>query len=249
MLLDDQAAVVTGAASGIGRATAIECTNHGADVVVADIREEPKEEGAPTAEKIESETDSRAEFVECDITDHDDIMTALDAAEALGGLDIWVNNAGVFHYGNTLEMTREEFDRVANVNIRGTFFATQAAGRRLADRGGGSIVNVASTSGFRASGMIGAYCASKAAVIQLTRAFADELGQAGVRINAVSPGAVDTELARDRSEKEQKELVTSIPLRRVSDPVDIAGSIALLCSDLAGYIHGENVVVDGGLTI
>lgn len=249
MLLDGQTAVVTGGASGIGRATALTFADHGADVVIVDKRESPREGGVPTAERIASDAGATAEFVECDISDLAALETVFDVAASLGGFDILVNNAGVFHHGDPLETSPAEYDRVLDVNARGTFFATQYAGRRLANGDGGVIINVASTSGFRADGAITAYCASKAAVIQLTRAFAVALGPAGVRVNAVCPGAIDTELARDRSSAERDALIEDVPLRAIGDPEDVAGTILFLASDLAGYVTGEALVVDGGLTV
>ncbi len=249
MRLQDRTAVITGAASGIGRATALAFADHGADVIVADTREQPRRGGTPTVTRITDETDRRAEYVACDVRDPATVETALEAAEALGGLDVLVNNAGVFHHGDPLETTPDEYDRVADVNARGTFFATQAAGRRLAEADGGTIINVASTSGFRAEGPITAYGMSKAAVMHLTRGFADALGPAGVRVNAVCPGAIDTALSRDRSPAERDALVESIPSRRIGDPADVADTIVFLASDAADYITGETLVVDGGLSL
>jgi len=249
MLLQDRTAVVTGAASGIGRATALALADHGSNVVVADRRTEPREGGVPTVERVEEETDARAVQVECDVGDPSTVEAAFDAAGDLGGLDLMVNNAGVFHRGDPLETTPEQYTDLMNVNARGTFFATQRAGRHLVERGGGAIVNVASTSGFRADGTIAAYSASKAAIIQTTRAFADALGPSGVRVNAVSPGAIDTGLSRDRSEQERRDLTESIPSRRVGDPADVARAVVFLASELAGYVNGENLVVDGGLSL
>lgn len=249
MLLQDRTAVVTGAASGIGRATALALAEHGADVVVADRRRDPREGGIPTAELVERETGARATYVECDVSDTATVEAALDVADDLGGLDVLVNNAGVFHRGDPLETTHEEYEALIDVNARGTFFATQCAGRRLAERGDGAIVNVASTSAFRADGTIAAYSASKAAILQTTRTFAEALGPSGVRVNAVSPGSIDTELSRDRSERERRDLIRSIPSRRIGDPTDVAMAILFLASDLAAYVNGENLVVDGGLTL
>jgi NAD(P)-dependent dehydrogenase (short-subunit alcohol dehydrogenase family) len=249
MLLEDHSAVVTGGASGIGRATALALADHGSDVVVADRRTDPREGGVPTVELVEEETDARAIHVECDISDPSTIESAFNAAADFGGLDLLVNNAGVFHRGDPLEISPEQYSDLMNVNARGTFFTTQFAGRHLVEQGGGAIVNVASTSAFRADGTIAAYSASKAAIIQTTRTFADALGPLDVRVNAVSPGSIDTELSRARSEQERQDLLESIPSRRIGDPADVARVIVFLASDLARYVNGENVVVDGGLSI
>lgn len=249
MLLEDRTAVITGAASGIGRATAMLFAKHGADIVVADRRRSPREGGISTEELIEHDTDSRAQYVSCDVAEPDSLEAAFTAAANSGGLDVMVNNAGVFHHGNPLETSQNEYDSVTDVNARGTFFATQRAGRRMAENGGGSIVNVASTSAFDADGSIVAYSSSKAAVVQLTRAFAAAVGSSDIRVNVVCPGSIDTELSRDRSEVESEELIDAIPLGRMGNPADVARAILFLASDLSGYVTGETLVVDGGLTL
>lgn len=249
MLLQDRTAVITGAASGIGRATAILFAEQGADIVVADRRRSPREGGVPTDELIERDTDSRVQSVACDVAEPDSLEAAFTAATDSGGLDVMVNNAGVFHHGNPLETSPNEYDSVADVNARGTFFATQRAGRRMSENGGGSIINVASTSAFDADGSIVAYSSSKAAVVQLTRAFAASVGSSDIRANVVCPGSIDTEFSRNRNEVESKELTDSIPLGRVGNPADVARAILFLASDLSGYVTGETLVVDGGLTL
>jgi NAD(P)-dependent dehydrogenase (short-subunit alcohol dehydrogenase family) len=249
-LLADHAAVVTGGASGIGRGICLALADQGADVVVADVREAPRGGGDPTHERVAAETGRRARHVSCDVRDDEDVGRALAAAEALGGLDVWVNNAGVLHHGPATETPPAAFDDVFGVNARATFRCTQRAGAVLAESGGGAVVNVASTSGLRGGGdgAIAAYCASKAAVVQLTRAFADALGGDGVRVNAVCPGAIDTELARDRTPAEREALESSVPAGRVGRPEDVAGACVFLASELAAYVHGEALIVDGGLT-
>jgi NAD(P)-dependent dehydrogenase (short-subunit alcohol dehydrogenase family) len=249
-LLADRTAVVTGGASGIGRAVALAFADHGADVVVADLRERPRRGGEPTHE-LARERGVDARYVDCDVSDPADLDHALAAADALGGLDVWVNNAGVFAMTDGADGSGTTVADVFDVNVRGTYDCTARAGRRLADSGGGSVINVGSTSGLRggADGVIAAYCASKAAIHQFTRAFARSFGDGGVRVNAVAPGAVDTALARDRTESEREALAAEIPVGRMADPADVAGACVFLASDLAAYVTGEVLVVDGGLTI
>jgi NAD(P)-dependent dehydrogenase (short-subunit alcohol dehydrogenase family) len=134
-ILDGQTAVVTGAASGLGRAMSLTFAEHGADVVVADIREAPREGGDPTHERIPAETDRRATYVDCDVTDRADLEAAAEAATEFGGLDIWVNNAGIHNVIDFLEVTEEDYDRLMDINLKGTFFGAQVAGQHLVEAG------------------------------------------------------------------------------------------------------------------
>jgi len=250
-LLTGRTAVVTGGASGIGRAVALAFADHGADIVVADRREHPRREGLPTHDAARERSDVDSRYVECDVSEPADVDRVFATAAALGGLDVWVNNAGVIATTDQSGDWDTTVGDVFDVNVRGTYDCTERAGRQLAERGGGSVINVGSMSGLRgaADGNIAAYCASKAAVHQLTRAFADYFGDAGVRVNAVAPGAVDTALARDRAETEHEALDAEVPLGRMADPADVAGACVFLASDLAGYVTGDVLVVDGGLTV
>ena len=194
-LLDGQTAVVTGGASGLGRAISITFAEHGADVVVADIREDPKEEGEPTHERIEAETDQRAVYVECAVTDYDDLDVAAGAAEELGGLDIWVNNAGVISHIDFLEVTPEDFDHVMDIDLKGVFFGAQAAAKQfLENGGGGTIINMASLAAVRTGGDMPVYGPAKAGVQQLTYSLADRFGDDGIRVNCINPGWTETQM-------------------------------------------------------
>lgn len=250
-LLAGQTAVVTGGASGIGRAIAIGFADQGADIVVADRRKQPRRDGSPTHEVARERSGVQARYVDCDVTDQKDVDRVFATAEALGGLDIWVNNAGVVATtdgsGEWDTTVRDVFD----VNVQATYDCTERASSYLAEQGGGSVINIGSTSGLRgaADGNIAAYCASKAAIHQFTRAFADFCGDAGVRVNAVAPGAVDTAMARSRTESEREALEAAVPLGRMADPADVAGACVFLASELAGYVTGAVLVVDGGLTV
>lgn len=254
-LLSDRTAVVTGGSSGIGRAISLRFADHGADVVVADIRDEPREGGTPTHRRIREETDSKATFVECDVSERADIERAIDAAAEFGGVDAMVNNAGLLILRPFLETTDEEFQRMMDVNVRGTFLGSQvAAERMLRDENGmdgtKTIVNLSSIAGLRGVEGLSAYCASKGGVRLLTYALAAELGPAGIRVNAIHPGPTETMQAMQDSgavgsETDQQRL-ERIPARRFGQPEDVAGTALYLSSELSEYVNGTSLLVDGG---
>jgi NAD(P)-dependent dehydrogenase (short-subunit alcohol dehydrogenase family) len=249
-LLADSVAVVTGGASGIGRETCLRFAEEGADVVVADVRAEPREGDVPTHEAVsELDADGGARFVECDVTDRRDLAAAADAAvDAFGGLDVWVNNAGVYRTEDFADVSTDQYDDMMDINARGPFFGAQVAAERMDE---GSIVNVASVAGRHGTGNHPVYSASKAAVENMTKSMADALGP-DIRVNAVLPGIIATAMTRedvptvnaDRAERYEGE----IPLERFGEPSDIADSVVYLVSDLAEYVTGEAHVVDGGLS-
>jgi NAD(P)-dependent dehydrogenase (short-subunit alcohol dehydrogenase family) len=251
-LLTDEAAVVTGGSSGIGRGIALEFARQGADVVVADVREEPKEDGDPTHEVIEAETDREATFVDCDVTAVADLEAAVEAADAFGGIDVMVNNAGIWRPEEFLDVTEEEYEQLMDINMKGVYFGCQAAAQRLVENGGGSIVNVSSVNGIYGNGGFPTYTVSKGGIRLLTYSLAHGLGGEGVRVNAVHPGAINTEIgpeeAEQTSEEQQEQLRQMIPLGRQGEPEDIAGAAVFLASDLGSYVTGASLVVDGGWT-
>jgi NAD(P)-dependent dehydrogenase (short-subunit alcohol dehydrogenase family) len=251
-LLTDRTAVVTGGASGNGRAISLAFAEEGADVVVADLREEPREGGTPTHELVR-ETGSAATFVECDVTDLDTLEAAVDAADGFGGVDVMVNNAGVFRSETFLEVPPEEYRRLMDVNVRGVFFGTQYAARRMVeDDRGGSVINLSSVAGLRGSANYVTYCTSKGAVRLLTYATAAELGPEGVRVNAIHPGVIETAMTTEDvpivGSGGSESLRETIPSRRFGTPEDVADAALYLASDLADYVNGESLVVDGGMT-
>jgi NAD(P)-dependent dehydrogenase (short-subunit alcohol dehydrogenase family) len=249
-LLADRVAVVTGGASGNGRAIARTFAADGADVVVADRRRDPRGGGTPTDELIEETTASRSTFVECDVTDVDDLVDAVEAADSYGGIDIMVNNAGVITDTPFSEITEGEFQRIVAVNFRGVFFGSQVAAERMKDDGGGCIVNVSSTLGIVGSGSLGLYSATKGAVTLLTYSLADELGSQGIRVNAVHPGTIDTQMNEQDlglfGGETESDLLEGIPLGRFGQPEEVADAVAYLASDRASYVNAASLLVDGG---
>ncbi len=251
-LLSDEVAIVTGAASGNGRAIATEFARHGADVVIADIERSPREGGIPTHEQIETETNSSAAFVQCDVSSVADIHAAVEAAEELGELSIMVNNAGIISHESVLETTETEYHRVMDVNLKGTFFGSQIAAKQMAERESGSIINVSGTAGLVGSTNSPTYSASKGGVRLLTYSLAAHLGSKGIRVNAIHPGTVETEMMRTDlridGQEPTEETLNQIPLERTANPSDIAKCAVFLASDLASHVTAESLVVDGGMT-
>lgn len=243
--------VVTGGSSGIGRAIALAFGDAGAAVVNADIREEPKVGDQPTHERI-AEAGGTAAFVETDVSDPEQVEAMIDVADEYGGIDIMVNNAGVYHQKPFLETDEDLVDLHYGVNIKGVYFGVQAAAAKMVkNETSGSIVNLASISSEVAQGEIVQYEASKGAVKMITRSTAVELAPHDIRVNAVAPGVVPTELYEGYSEKYQEQselddLIKPIPLNRAGRPRDIARAVLYLASEDASYVTGELLFVDGG---
>jgi NAD(P)-dependent dehydrogenase (short-subunit alcohol dehydrogenase family) len=265
----DETVIVTGGTSGIGRAVARRFGEAGATVVVADIRKEPKEadESAPTHELIEEKGD-RATFVETDVSDPSDIVSVVEAAREFGGVDVMVNNAGIYRHGSLVATDVSSFDQVLAINVRGVFLGCRAAARdMLAREDPGCIINTASVSSEYAQIGHTMYDASKGAVMMITRVAALELAQFGVRVNAVAPGIIETTFGSGNPEPDRDigdsvilddeelpeiddlEISTDVPMGRLGTPEDLAGSYLFLASEDAGYVTGHLQYVDGGYQI
>jgi NAD(P)-dependent dehydrogenase (short-subunit alcohol dehydrogenase family) len=238
-----KAALVTGAARGIGLATAQWFLARGHAVALLDI-DGP---ALDTAASGLSET-ARLLVLHADVRDPTQVAQAVAAVDArFGRLDALVNNAGIAVFKPLLDTAFDEWRDVMATNLDGPFLCTQAAAPLMLKHGGGAVVNIASISGLRASTLRVAYGTSKAALIHLTKQQAAELGDLGIRVNAIAPGPVDTAMAKlVHSAEIRRDYHDSIPLARYGTPQEIAAAIGFLCSDAASYINGQCLAVDGG---
>jgi NAD(P)-dependent dehydrogenase (short-subunit alcohol dehydrogenase family) len=248
----DETVIVTGGSSGIGRAIATAFGEAGATVVVADLREDPKDVGAdvPTHEAV-ADAGGRAEFVQTDVSSPDEVQSLVEAAREFGGVDVMVNNAGIFGGGSIRETDPTELDRLLGVNVRGVFVGCQAAANDMLDRDDpGAIVNTASISSNLAQHGQVAYDTSKGAVRMITRGAALELAGDGIRVNGIAPGQIATEIDEGWTEEAREgDFLKPVPQGRAGRPEDLAGAALFLASEQASYVTGELVHVDGGWQI
>jgi len=244
-------AVITGAASGIGRATALLFAERGVRVVAADV----DKEGGTETERLIREAGGEATFLPCDVANEDDVRAAVASAlETYGGLDHAVNNAGIDgDLAPLAEQPTESWYRVIEVNLSGVFFGLKhQIPAMIATRGGGSIVNISSTAGVRGYPGLAPYAAAKHGVNGLTKTAAIEYGEAGIRVNSICPGAIGTPMLLeylDARPDMRAALIDGNPLRRMSDVREIAETAWWLCSAASSYITGHALVADGGKTV
>lgn len=239
--LSGRVVIVTGGAQGIGEACVRRFAREGAHVVIADLDDT---RGQALA------TELGALYVHCDVGHKPDVDTLVaQAMAAHGRIDVLVNNAGIFKAAEFLDVTEADFDAVLRVNVKGAFLAGQAVAREMVKRGSGNIVNMSSVNGVMAIPTIASYNVSKGGINQLTRVMALALADQGVRVNAVAPGTIATELAARAvltSEDAKTKIMMRTPMKRLGAPSEIADVVAFLASDAASYITGEIVTVDGG---
>lgn len=250
--LTGKVALVTGASSGIGRASALALADQGAKVVTAARRIDKLNS---LVEEIKAKG-HEALAVQMDVTKKEDILNAVSKTiEAFGRLDILLNNAGVAEFAAFLEMTEEQWDKTLDTNLKGYFLVAQAAAKEMAKNnpptGGGRIINIASI----ASGGVGVgfpsiahYCASKGGVVAFTEALADELAPMGILVNCIGPGVIATEMTEGmlKDPKQAEALLSRVPLKRAGKPEEIASAVVYLASDEASYTTGTTLYVDGG---
>ncbi len=242
-------ALVTGGASGIGRATALLLARQGVAVAVADL----DEVGGRAVTQAIVDGGGQAIFTRCDVSRASDCQRAVQrAVEQWGGLDILFNNAGIIRRATVLETTEDEWDRVMAVNVKSVFLLSKYAIPVMAQAGGGVIINTASGWGLVGGREAASYCASKGAVVNLTRALALDHGPQNIRVNCICPGDTDTPMLRSEAqqlgEAEQDFMAGAAdrPLRRVGTPEDIAQAVLYLAGDASAFVTGASLVVDGG---
>ena len=244
--LEDRVAIVTGAAQGIGAACAQRLAQDGAAVALWDVDDV---RGKALVESLRSQG-RQAAYVHCDVSRAFDVEAAMAATlAAFGRIDALVNNAGIFRAADFLDITEADWDAVIGVNLKGAFLVAQAAARAMVDAGGGAIVNMSSVNGVLAIPNIASYNVSKGGINQLTRAMALALADKGIRVNAVAPGTIATELAAQAvlgSDAAKARILGRTPLRRLGEPAEIADVVAFLLSSASSYMTGEIVYVDGG---
>lgn len=247
LTLEGKTALVTGAGKGIGRQIALTLAEYGADIILnyrslkADI-EEIQEEIQRLGRKVL--------LCSCDVTDLKAVKQMTEQGiQEFGRLDILVNNAGITKDNLLMRMSEEEFDAVLDTNLKGTFYCIQAVSKQMLKQRSGRIINLSSVSGILGNAGQANYCASKAGVIGLTKSAAREFASRGITVNAVAPGFIDTDMTAKLSDKIQKDILVRIPMGQFGSTKDIAWTVAFLASDMARYITGQVISVDGGMAM
>ncbi len=244
--LNNKVALITGAAQGIGLATALKFAQEGAHVVICDIKQASVDAVVDTANAL----GVRAQGFVVDVTQRDMVDAVVaDTLAEFGAIDILVNNAGITQDARLQKMTLEQFDRVIDVNLRGVFHCTQAVADAMVAKGRGVILNASSVVGIYGNFGQTNYAASKFGVIGFTKTWARELGPKGIRVNAVAPGFIATPILDTIPEKILASMKSQVPLARLGSPEEVANVYAFLASDEASYVNGAVLEVSGGMTV
>jgi 3-oxoacyl-[acyl-carrier protein] reductase len=245
-MAEKRVAVITGAARGIGKSIALYLAEKGIDIVVSDIMKEAAEE--TTAELRNKGIHAIA--VAADVSKAEDAQKLIDTTiKEFGKIDFLINNAGITRDNLSIRMSEQDWDLVLDINLKGAFLCSQAAAKAMMKKKFGSIVNIASVSGILGTAGQANYAASKAGVIALTKAMARELGVRNIRVNAVAPGFIITEMTDKLSNEVKENYLKDIPLKRGGTPEDIAHAVEFLISSASSYITGTTLNVSGGLVI
>ncbi|MDA9218257.1 MAG: 3-oxoacyl-ACP reductase FabG [Burkholderiaceae bacterium] len=244
--LNNKVALITGAAQGIGLATALKFAQEGAHVVICDIKQASVDAAVDAANAL----GVRAQGFVVDVTQRDMVDAVVaDTLAEFGAIDILVNNAGITQDARLQKMTLEQFDRVIDVNLRGVFHCTQAVADAMVAKGSGVILNASSVVGIYGNFGQTNYAASKFGVIGFTKTWARELGPKGIRVNAVAPGFIATPILDTIPEKILAGMKSQVPLARLGSPEEVANVYAFLASDEASYVNGAVLEVSGGMTV
>ncbi|MFN3415229.1 MAG: 3-oxoacyl-ACP reductase FabG [Caldimonas sp.] len=246
MRLQDKTAIVTGAAQGIGLATALKFAREGARVMVCDIRREAVDAAVARCRALGAQAEGQV----VDVTSREQVQAMADATlSRFGRIDVLVNNAGITQDARLQKMTLEQFDRVIDVNLRGVFHCAQAVLPAMLEQGAGVILNASSVVGIYGNYGQTNYAASKFGVIGFTKTWSRELGPKGIRVNAVAPGFIETPILATIPDKVLTAMREDVPLKRLGRPEEIANVYAFLASDEASYVNGAVLEVSGGLTV
>lgn len=241
MRLQNKVAIVTGAASGIGKGIAESFVKEGAKVILCDVNAE--------GEKVAEALGANARFIQCDISNPDSVKNLVaQTLQVAGTIDILVNNAGICRQHSILESSDEEWDATINTNLKGPFLLSREVLPTFISKGRGKIVNIASIAGIIGFANLSPYCASKGGVIAMTRAMAIELASKKINVNCICPGAIKSGMTKGIEENPEilKQTLAGIPMGRIGEPADIANAALYLASDESDYTTGAAMVVDGG---
>ena len=240
--MDKRVAIITGAAKGIGKAIAQRMINENYITILVDVDQE-------NGEALANNLGSNAKFIYCDISDEKDVTSLFNTiTNEFGGVDVIVNNAGIIRDNVIWKMPVEDFDKVVDINLKGTWLMCKVAGTLMREQKRGRIINITSRAWLGNRGQSN-YSASKAGVVGLTRVLALELGKYGVLVNAIAPGLIDTPLTQKLPEDVQTKLIEAQPTKSMGQPEDIANSVAFLSDEKTQFITGQTIYVDGGKSI
>lgn len=251
-LLSGKVVLVTGGASGIGRGICREMAKHGARIVIiADLHQEPRE-GGSTSEELVTMEGGRAIFQKTDVSSREEVERAVALASEHSGLDVMVCNAGIVLREDILAMSEDDYRKMLSVNLDGVFFSAQSAARNMIKHGKeGSIITMSSIGGLRGAAPTAIYSTTKGAIRLMTASLADAVGPNGIRVNAICPGIIDTALSAGSGPEFQAGIqarIAKTPLRRSGSPAEIGKAAVWLASDLASFVTGASIVVDGGFS-